>query len=185
MIPIWYLSGRLGNQMFQLAYLYAQQQRGAIPDIWLQYPEHFAGAEDFIKQTFGEGIRQMRDEYVSIHVRRGDYVKHSQFVQLWDTDYYVRAMEQFPGARFLIFSDDKPWCREHFQGPHFEFAWGRDEIEDLNLMASCRHNIIANSSFSWWAAYLNQNPNKQVIYPKAWHSDGVQRVGFPPEWTGL
>lgn len=188
MIPIWLLSGRLGNQMFQLAYLYAQQRRGAIPDIWLQYPEHFAGAEDYIKEVFGEGIDRLREPYISIHIRRGDYVKHRQFVQLWETDYYWRAMARFepcPDYKFLIFSDDMKWCKERFKGPRFVFSWGRNEVEDMNIMAGCRHNIIANSSFSWWAAYLNSNPNKIVIYPKAWHTDGVQRVGFPKEWVSL
>jgi len=186
MIPIWLLSGRLGNQMFQLAYLYAQMQRGAIPDIWLQYPVHFRGSEDYIKEVFGKGITPLRDKYVSIHIRRGDYVKHSAFVQLWETDYYERAMAQFPpGTRFLIFSDDIKWCKARFGTDNIDFSWGKDEIEDMNLMAGCEHNIIANSSFSWWAAYLNPNPNKRVIYPKAWHTDGVQRVGFPSDWTCL
>jgi hypothetical protein len=53
------------------------------------------------------------------------------------------------------------------------------------MMASCQHNIIANSSFSWWAAYLNPNPNKIVVYPKAWHTDNIVRVGFPKEWVAL
>lgn len=186
MIPIWYLSGRLGNQMFQLAHLYALQRRGVNPDIWLQSPEHFAGSEDYIKEVFGEGIRTMKDPFVSVHIRRGDYVKHSMFVQLWETDYYERAMAQFPDdTRFLIFSDDQAYCRSRWSGSRFNYSNGRDEIEDMNLMASCHHNIIANSSFSWWAAYLNPNPNKRVIYPKAWHTDGVVRVGFPKEWVPL
>jgi hypothetical protein len=185
MIPIWLLSGRLGNQMFQLAYLYAQQRRGLTPDIWLQSPEHFAGSEDYIKEVFSEGIEPLNEPFVAMHVRRGDYVKHAGFVQLWDTDYYDRAMAMFPGMRFLVVSDDIEWCRQRFVGPQFEFPSGTTEIEDLNLMASCHHNIIANSSFSWWAAYLNPNPNKIVVYPKAWHADQVVRVGFPKEWVAL
>lgn len=186
MIPIWFLSGRLGNQMFQLAYLYAQQRRGATPDIWLQSPEHFAGSEDYIREVFGEGIEPMRDPFVAVHVRRGDYVKHPMFTQLWSTDYYDRAMAEFPAdTRFLMFSDDIGYCRQRWFGKKFSYSADRTEVDDMNLMASCQHNIIANSSFSWWAAYLNPNPNKIVIYPKAWHTDGVQRVGFPPEWRGL
>lgn len=189
MRPIWHLSGRLGNQMFQLAYLYAQQQRGAIPDIWLQFPEHFAGAEAQIREAFTPGVKKLTDDYVGVHVRRGDYVKHPLFVQLWETDYYDRAMDLFisryTGYKFLIFSDDRKWCQQHFTGDRFVMSWGRDEIEDMNIMAGCRHNIIANSSFSWWAAWLNPNPNKIVIYPRAWHTDGVQRVGFPKDWIPL
>lgn len=186
MVPIWLLSGRLGNQMFQLAYLYAQQRRGAIPDIWLQFPEHFAGAEDQIREAFGQGIKTTKEPFVAVHVRRGDYVKHPMFYQLWASTYYDRAMAQFPaGTRFLFFSDDIEFCKTKWYGENFSYSTGRSEIEDLNLMASCHHQIIANSSFSWWAAWLNPNPNKRVFYPKNWHTDGVQRVGFPKEWVAL
>lgn len=186
MIPIWYLRGRLGNEMFQLAYLYAQHRRGLTPDIWLQSPEHFAGHEDYIKEVFSEGITPHQEPFVSLHVRRGDYVKHPMFEQLWATDYYDRAMAQFPrDSKFLIFSDDIEWCRRKWSGTQFQFSWGRNEIEDMNIMAGCQHNIIANSSFSWWGAYLNPNPNKIVVYPKAWHTDGIVRVGFPKEWVAL
>jgi hypothetical protein len=182
--------------MFQLAYLYAQQQRGLTPDIWLQDPRHFEGSEDYIKRVFGEGIKPQ--PYVSLHVRRGDYVKHRMFVQLWETDYYDQAIALFPGEQFLVFSDDIEWCKKHwgmherglaerfgYSSDRFNFVTPGDEIQDLNLMAGCRSNIIANSSFSWWAGFLNPNPNKTVVYPLAWHTDGVQRVGFPKEWRGL
>jgi len=186
MIPIWLMSGRLGNQMFQLAYLYAQQRRGLTPDIWLQSPEHFAGSEEYIKEAFSEGIEPMKEPFVAVHIRRGDYVKHAGFVQLWETDYYDRAMAMFPtDTRFLFFSDHIEYCKTRWYGERYTYSAGRTEIEDLNLMASCRHNIIANSSFSWWAAYLNPNPNKIVVYPKAWHADKVVRVGFPKEWVAL
>jgi glycosyl transferase family 11 len=187
MVPTWLLRGRLGNEMFQLAYIYAQQRRGLIPDIWLQYPEYFAGSEDYIKQVFGQDISRSPLPYVSIHVRRGDYVPHPLFVNLWETRYYERAIALFPEDNFLVFSDDTLWCQRKWgNDPRFSVIGnGRTDIEDMNQMASCKSNIIANSSFSWWAAYLNPNPQKQVIYPQEWHTDGVARVGFPKGWICL
>ena len=187
MIPIWLMRGRLGNEMFQLAYLYAQQQRGLIPNIWLQDPKWFAGAEDQVRSAFSEGIRPL--PFVSIHVRRGDYIRQKAvFVNLFDTDYYERAIACFPGETFRVFSDDIAWCKKKWgYDPRFTFNEGQDEIWDMNQMAGCRHNIIANSSFRWWAGWLNPNPNKRVIYPKQWFVEGVVAtpVGFPEGWTAL
>lgn len=182
MVPIDWLAGRLGNRMFQLAYIIAQEKRGLIPDIWLQYPALFHEYETDIQRIFGQGIVESRPQ-VSVHVRRGDYVGHHMFVNLGETDYYERAMALFPGREFLVFSDDLKWCKTRWHNaPGVTFAQGRDEIADLNMMAECQDNIIANSSFSWWGAYLNPNLSKRVIAPKAWHTDGVQRIGFPPGW---
>lgn len=184
MVPItdW---GRLGNQMFQLAFLVAQQKKGYIPDIYVQYPHYFEEYERDIQEMFGKGIGPTLD-LVAIHVRRTDYVTHEMFVNLSETDYYERAMALFPGERFIVCSDDPKWCkRKWHERRDVRVVEGQNDIEDMNLMASCKHNIIANSSFSWWAAYLNRNPEKVVVYPKLWHSDGVPRVGFPKGWVSL
>lgn len=176
------LFGRLGNRMFQLAYVYAQVQRGELPNIWLQDPKYFDGQRASIMSLFGDDI-QPRDE-VSVHVRRGDYLhKDTFFVNLAETDYYEQAMARFPGEKFLIFSDDPSWCQTRW--PSIPVSAEKDEISALNAMAGCKSNIIANSTFSWWAAYLNPNPNKTVIYPKVWHTHHVIDVGFPAEWIGL
>ena len=79
------------------------------------------------------------------------------------------ALMQFD--RYLVFSDDIPWCREHFRGQQFEFSEGRDEIEDLLLMSSCRGAIISNSSFSWWGAWLAGH--NKVICPSRWFGPGM------------
>lgn len=184
MVPIHKIGGRLGNRMFQLAYVYAQSLRGEVPDIWVQYPELFDEFRPQIQKLYGDGVLPSR--FVSIHVRRGDYVADDAFVNLFDTDYYERAIEMFPDAKFRVFSDDTDWCKRKWKDrDRFQVSEGRSEIDDFNLMAGCRHNIIANSSFSWWAAYVNPNPEKIVVYPKAWHSDGVKRVGFPEGWLCL
>lgn len=182
MIPLWHLSGRLGNQMFQFAYLHAQARKGEIPDVYVQDEKYFKKYANEIRVMFGSDIVPI--DQVSIHVRRGDYVKNKFYTDLWETGYYDRAMELFPHDTFLVFSDDIEWCKEHFKGNRFEFFHGT-EIEDMNVMAGCKSNIIANSSFSWWAAYLNPNSNRKVIYPKSWYSDGIERTKCPKEWKSI
>lgn len=171
--------GRLGNRLFQMAALYKYAQMNNT-DIYFQDPKWFEGCEAEIKQLFSEGMGT--DERIAIHVRRGDYVNNPFYVDLTETDYYLTACGQFPeNSKFLIFSDDINWCKENFDEQSFDFSEGKTEEEDLKLMASCKGIIMANSSFSWWAAYLG-DPNKKVIYPKKWFADGVQRVGFPKGW---
>ena len=80
--------------------------------------------------------------------------------------------DEYPSAVFFIFTDDKEWCRDHFKGPNFivvdlEEGDGTD-IAEMTLMSRCKHHIIANSSFSWWAAWLNDSPEKIVIAPEKW-----------------
>lgn len=76
-----------------------------------------------------------------------------------------------PGAKFFLFSNDPDWTREHFKGENRIPVEGSTEDTgylDLYLMSKCKHNIIANSSFSWWGAWLNDNPDKKVIAPARW-----------------
>jgi hypothetical protein len=195
MKPLHEIAGRLGNQMFQFAFIYAQMRRGIIPDVWVQSPKYFAEFADEIQKMFGEGITP--DSRVSIHVRRTDYLQDKAFANLCTSDYYERAAAMFPQDRFLVFSDDPAWCEQKWgHDPRFEFVprvmsteWRPESVAadviDLNRMAGCKSNIIANSSFSWWAAFLNPNPAKVVVYPKMWHADGVQRIEFPPSWVAL
>jgi hypothetical protein len=104
----------------------------------------------------------------AIHVRRGDYLIRSSPCQVVGMDYYRQAINLFPDARFLVCSDDLEFCRKFFVGSRFTFSEGNSDEEDLYLMSMCRHQIIANSTFSWWAAYLNQNPDKRIIAPRSW-----------------
>lgn len=105
---------------------------------------------------------------VSLHVRRGDYLKFPGVHPTCSIKYYENALSKFsPKPKVLIFSDDIDWCKQNFLGDRFVFIQEEDYIS-LYLMSLCEHNIIANSSFSWWGAWLNQNPNKMVIAPKTW-----------------
>lgn len=130
---------------------------------------------------------------VSIHVRRGDYVKLARKHPPVTIEYLLAAINQFvdDGYHFKFFSDDITWCKENFKGERFSFSEGKTMKEDMGLMASCEHNIIANSTFSWWGAWLNQNPDKIVIAPKQWFGPGYQdrilRVDdiVPQNWIKL
>src|SRR5438045_7960157 len=101
---------------------------------------------------------------VSIHVRRGDYIGNTDYggkafhIDLTETGYYEKAIAAFPDDSFLVFSDETEWCKQKWgEDARFHIVEGQSEIEDLNMMASCKANIIANSSYSWWAAWLNPN----------------------------
>ena len=95
-------------------------------------------------------------------------------INVLDVDYYMKAVEYIrkivEKPTFYIFSDDLEWCKSSltFLGDCIYVERTQTEIDDLKLMSFCQHNIIANSSFSWWGAWLNQNPNKTVIAPKDW-----------------
>lgn len=102
----------------------------------------------------------------SVHVRRGDYLKIPEFHPLCEIEYYKKAMDLIGDSNFIFASDDMDWVKENFKGPNIFYSATGDELGDLKLMSICDNNIIANSSFSWWGAYLNKNPNKIIISPK-------------------
>jgi hypothetical protein len=119
---------------------------------------------------------------VSLHVRRGDYVSNAQASQnhpLCSIDYYKSAVngiqEKYKNVSFFVFSDDMEWTKENIKidSPiiYSDHNRGDKSYNDMRLMSLCKHNIIANSSFSWWGAWLNINENKTVIAPKIWFSD--------------
>jgi hypothetical protein len=103
----------------------------------------------------------------SLHVRRGDYIRQPHNHTNLGMDYYRQAMKKTQTSRYLIFSDDIAWCKTNFVGSQFIFSEGKNEVEDLTSMTKCSHHIIANSSFSWWGAYLN-NQASMVIAPYQW-----------------
>lgn len=187
--------GGLGNLLFKEAYIWGQFRDGNIPDIYVQSPKYWEKYKDEIRQRFSSGIGHT--DKVALHIRRGDYLKVSQFhTNLWDTDYYKEAVKLFPGEKFLVFCkdtqnpeqdrDDQEWCQDNlpFLGIAFEMYRHGEETDDLNAMASCKAIIGANSSFSWWAAFLGGNP---AVFPKEekWFTDGKVRTELMPEWTQI
>lgn len=119
------------------------------------------------------------DESVSVHIRRGDYLlpeNQALFGGICTEAYYKKAMEQMkrehPGCRFYLFTNDKQWAgaqaAEITGDIEIVDAGEQSDYEEFVLMSMCRHNILANSSFSWWASYLNKNPGKTVFVPDKW-----------------
>lgn len=187
MIDIHKLSGRLGNEMFRDAYIYAQYRDGMIPDIYLQSEKYFEKYKDEIKARYSNSISRV--DGVAVHVRRGDYVGNPFYIDLVADGYYERAMALFTKKEgpFYIVSDDIEWCKkqEVFRDCSFPYTDSKDtpfhEAYDLNNIASCTGQIIANSSFSWWGAYLSPHGGK-VVAPKQWFTDGAKRIDLPSEW---
>lgn len=138
----------------------------------------------------------IRDGWVSIHVRRGDYLTKPDYHPVITMDYLQRAISIFTSTgyrKFMVFGDDPDWNHENinpdnFPDCTFEYSEGRTAMEDMALMAGCEHNIIANSSFSWWAAYLNRNPAKIILAPEKWFGkDGPINTNdlIPESWIKL
>lgn len=155
--------GRLGNQMFQGAFLLSAAKQLGI-DHYFQDPKWI---DDSILGLYRVGI--IPNDYVAIHVRRGDYVGHPLYVDLSLTDYYHKAIKEFPNAKFMVYSDDIAWCKEYFEDYDFEYNED-DELTAFNKMAGSKGIIMANSSYSWWAAYLS---DKKVVAPSQWFSNGT------------
>lgn len=147
---------------------------------FFQSEKNFYNAKDEVRQSFRlEPYPQYKD-FVSIHVRRGDYVNNDSFPPV-SIEYIKMAVDKMmstsPFQNAVVFSDDIKWCRAVFipyifPGINFEFSpgkkevsGGRNEFQQLSAMASCSNHIIANSSFSWWGAWLGHNPEKTIISP--------------------
>ncbi len=176
--------GRLGNRMFQMAFLYAKTAELGV-DWYVQDEYYFKDHANAVRALFSGNIPPRTDK-VAIHVRRGDYVGNPFYVDLTQTDYYERAIAMFPKDDFVVFSDDPDWCSEKWgNDKRFTISYGT-ELDDMNWMASCKAHIIANSSFSWWGAWLcPRYPENKVIAPKAWYADGVERTLLPNHWKRI
>lgn len=131
---------------------------------------------------------------VGIHVRRGDYLLDPEYKGICDIDYYRRAIEKIgaKGKTFFIFSNDIQWCKENLLDILSESAdvvfvdgnRGKDSPWDMYLMSKCEHLIIANSSFSWWGAFLNKDV-KTVIAPKPWINRDYEIDVYMDNWIKL
>jgi len=158
---------------------------------YFQSYKYFENIKDEIIKdfTFKNPVENPYKNYVSIHVRRGDYTFKQDSHPLCNLDYYAKAMATYEKYNFVVFSDDIGWCKEQKIFKDCLFSEQESNINDLQLMSEAEHNIIANSSLSWWAAYLNKNPNKIVICPKNWFGVNYSNYNMddlrPTEWIQL
>jgi hypothetical protein len=176
--------GRIGNRMWQGAFLYSYS-KDHDTDFYFQDPYYFKDHEEAVRTLYSSDIPSPIDA-VAIHVRRGDYVNNPFYVDLMKTDYYKKAMKHFsPKEKFIVFSDDIVWCELQpiFKGCEFSYE---DEIDDMNKMAACKAHIISNSSFGFWSAWLSpEYPHNKVIAPKNYYADGIERTVLPEHWIKI
>lgn len=155
-----------------------------------------------LKPASTEHLREMADTFrtektISVHIRRGDYKNPEALAYhgILSPSYYNQALKRMqqlhPDAQVLFFSDDMDWVLQNIQTemPH-RFITNiitRNAIEDFYLMQHCQHHIIANSSFSWWAAWLNPSAEKTVIAPQSWFAYGGNETRdiLPPSWIRI
>lgn len=137
-----------------------------------QSERYFEHCIDEVKWYFRMVDEYPQNDYVAIHVRRGDY--DNRYHPRIPESYYRTAMAEFPGRQFLVFSDDIPACKEMF-GSEVEYAEG-DYLEDFRRMKSCHSFIIANSSYSAMAAILGDAKDKRVIAPRPWFGSGYAQI---------
>ena len=165
---------------------------------YFQYYPVLERHENVIRKIYLEGLRPLlslkpSQELVGIHVRRGDYMKppHSEWLFTQDISYYEKAIEYFDtkSKTFCIFSDDLEWCMKQDifkQLPHKIYMDEPDELKSLALMTLCHGGFIsANSTFSWWGAFLGAHAQRQpVIVPMKWFKDELVQL-FPKGWVLL
>lgn len=152
--------------------------------------KYFQNVQTELKATFTFNITQLNSftketlkklntsNSIAIHIRRGDYTKeefNGGFSKCCPIQYYRNAIniikERVNTPRFYIFTNDIEYAKKEFKTSEYTIIEGnknKDAWQDMFLMSQCKHNIIANSTFSWWAAYLNKNENKIIIAPKKW-----------------
>ncbi len=175
-------------------------------DGYFQSEKYFIDYADVIRQDFslkgplGETADSIAAQIrsganpISLHVRRGDYLKEPDFKGIANEEYYANAVkhvtEKVNHPQFFIFSDDIGWCKDNLSLPADSVFVSNSDLKDyeeLVLMSLCKHHIIANSSFSWWGAWLGLNPEKIVVAPKRWSNnhENWYRDIIPTTWTRL
>jgi len=170
---------------------------------WFQSEKYFLNHKQEIIDLFSphpEIVAYLENKYpnivhnpktVSIHYRYYMEDPNHDVYAKCDLDYYQKAIALFPeDTLFVVFSNQIDWCKENFAHipRDFYFVEGEPHYHDFYLMSLCQHNIIGNSTFSWWAAYLNRNPGRLVIVPPQWFNPWYganDKDLIPPEWTIL
>lgn len=167
---------------------------------YFQSERYFAHARERVLKTFSFKTKHVVDanamfsrlgidpsDTVSIHVRRGDYTVKQDYHPLQDSAYFQSAYEKAKAKNILVFSDDIDWCKKNIAGKNIEYSESGNAFTDMYAMSKCKNNIIVNSTFGWWGAWLNTNPEKLVVAPSKWFGPAYNHVVtkdiIPQTWT--
>lgn len=155
----------------------------------------FSFDEDILPMSNREILTKIRNvNSVSIHIRRGDYIGNPIYDNITTSEYYNNAIdfinERVQDPFYFIFTNDPKWCTKHINFPNMHIVdvnSGVTSFWDMFLMSQCKHNIIANSSFSWWGAWLNENKSKIVVAPRKWINKDSANIDdiIPPTWERI
>lgn len=142
--------------------------------------------KNYIKHKYGE----IEKDSTSLHIRRGDYLNYPDMHIAQSEDYFKKAilMLKNKSSKFIIHSDDIAWCRSIFIGDEFLFIENEKDYIELHIMSMCKNNVISNSSFSWWGAWINNDANKIVIAPKKWfgpQKNLIESDIIPDNWIKI
>lgn len=167
---------------------------------WWQSEKYFKPIEKLIRDELAfsqKTVEYVNKKYsflknnsVSLHVRRGDYIGKENEYPFPGIDYYKNAYDDIndKNVEVVILSDDIQWCKENFKFSNANYIEDETDIVDLCIMATCSHNVICNSTYSWWGAWLNNKPNKTVIAPKVWFGPAIENSDadiIPKNWKKL
>ena len=206
-IPFKYADTHILEKDFPYDKDIASRKTSAYFDGYWQTEKYFSDCKEFIRRDFSfrdEEVLRRHVQYeevlnsnsVSIHIRRGDYVKNPKYrkrLYVCKLEYYKNAMkflaERFENLTFYIASDDHEWVKHNFVlSKQVRLIESENALSDFYIMSRCRHNIISNSSFSWWAAWLNPNESKQVLAPDIWFNP-CAKIDFrdivPDSWVKI
>ena len=128
------------------------------------------------------------NEYIGLHIRRTDYVQKQNYHPLCTLEYYEKALKKLPDTKVIIVSDDPEWCENQslFESDRFLVSGSKNNIIDMCILSLCKYHVIANSSFSWWGAWLAES--QKVIAPKVWfgsHANLDESDIVPENWERI
>lgn len=158
----------------------------------LQCTKYFKHCTNEIKSEFtfkseivDSVVTKIPDSFVAVHVRRTDYLTDHRYINL-DINWYKNAMKLFSNCNFVIFSDDIKWCKDNIRGPSIYYSKCKNDIEDMCAISMANNIIIANSTFSWWSAFLSNRASK-IVCPAKWFNIPVltEKHLILDSWTRL
>jgi hypothetical protein len=182
---------------FQYRQYYADPSQNHYLDGYWQSEKYFKQSENLIRTLLQPSeevllslldIVNLNEVSVSLHIRRTDYLSSNNFHPMQNLDYYNKGLKTIRKYdKLYVVSDDIKWCKNNLEYDNMVFVENTTNVQDLYIMSMCHHNIIANSSFSWWGAWLNCNPKKIVVAPKNWFGDKTINTSdiTPKDWILL